>query len=893
MVRKIADYTLSAKITGDASEFVSAIKTAENAESKFSSSMEKIGRSVESVGKSLTSKVTKPALIAGAALGKLTLWNGFQRLTTIDDAKTKMEALGLSAKDTASIMGACNKAVTGTAFGLDEAAKVAASAGAAGVKAGADMEKYLKRVANTASAAGSSMSEIGYVLNKVRTNGRATNEELMELADRGIDAYGMLAKQMGTTKDSIRDMASSGSISCDQLETALDSLGDAAKKMGTSFSAEVKNLKASFSRIGANFLDAGGTGGGMFSQLKTIIPEITSVTKRFESVASIAGASAGKSFAPLTKAIQNAVQNFNKLSDTQVQSIAKTAGVGYAFATALGPAIEATGKFMQSVSAISGVTGRMKSTVSGLFSGLANSFKSIDPTPFQKAFSTIKSGLSSTNSAFKTFGAGLKEWFGNSAVFQKFSGAASTAFSKAQNAAANAFAALDLGFNNTRGKIGNFANDISSKFAKLANSGGMFSGFAENISKSFGNIGTRLNMTFSQSFGIATGKLQNFISTVGAMAAEIFPVFAKAFNVAAFVGLITAAFGAINMATSGQFAAMITTFSVQVTTMLSNVVNLVTTYGPTLMASGTQAILALVNGLISALPQLLIVGVQIISQLVMGISAALPQLIPAAVNCVLSLVSALLSNVGSIISAGLQLIQGLAVGVVSAIPIVAQKAPQVVQRLVSAIVSNLPQLISAGVKLIVALAKGLIQAIPSVVAAVPRIIVAIVRGFTSHNWGGVGGNIVKGIASGLSSFAGTVYAKAQAIADKIKSILNIKAHIAAFFSIHQSKKAHGGRVNAPHYAGGGYKNALTPIMMNEGGRGELAALPNGTMIVPHDISETYAKQAAKMAQGSGTINNSNVSITVYGAPGQNVNELAEIIEKKLANSAARAGGVFA
>ena len=34
--------------------------------------------------------------------------------------------------------------------------------------------------------------------------------------------------------------------------------------------------------------------------------------------------------------------------------------------------------------------------------------------------------------------------------------------------------------------------------------------------------------------------------------------------------------------------------------------------------------------------------------------------------------------------------------------------------------------------------------------------------------------------------------------------------------------------------------------MNEGGRGELTYLPDGTQVIPHDISEKYAKESARM-----------------------------------------------
>ena len=37
--------------------------------------------------------------------------------------------------------------------------------------------------------------------------------------------------------------------------------------------------------------------------------------------------------------------------------------------------------------------------------------------------------------------------------------------------------------------------------------------------------------------------------------------------------------------------------------------------------------------------------------------------------------------------------------------------------------------------------------------------------------------------------------------------------------------------------------------MNESGRGELTYLPDGTQVIPHDISEKYAKESARMNRG--------------------------------------------
>lgn len=39
--------------------------------------------------------------------------------------------------------------------------------------------------------------------------------------------------------------------------------------------------------------------------------------------------------------------------------------------------------------------------------------------------------------------------------------------------------------------------------------------------------------------------------------------------------------------------------------------------------------------------------------------------------------------------------------------------------------------------------------------------------------------------------------------------------------------------------------------MNEGGRGELTYLPNGSIVVPHDISMRYARESARAERSGG------------------------------------------
>src|SRR5690606_34415353 len=120
-----------------------------------------------------------------------------------------------------TIMSNALESVRGTSHGLGEAAGVAAQAVAAGIKPGRELEGVLGTVANTASAAGVSMEEMGSVFAKAATQANGVqNDVISQLADRGIPIYQALADQLGVTAGEVFNLASSGKINFEQFAAA-------------------------------------------------------------------------------------------------------------------------------------------------------------------------------------------------------------------------------------------------------------------------------------------------------------------------------------------------------------------------------------------------------------------------------------------------------------------------------------------------------------------------------------------------------------------------------------------------------------------------------------------------------------------------------------------------
>lgn len=220
-------------------------------------------------------RTLKTGLVAagGAAAGFLgtAITLGIGRLTAIDDARGKLRGLGHDAASIDTIMTSALESVKGTAFGLGDAATIAASAVAAGIAPGKDLTRYLKLTADAASIAGASLDEMGSIFNKVQTNGVAMTDDLQQLADRGIPIFTWLQKEYGVTGESLREMVMMGKVDAATFQKVIEeNIGGAALASGTTVSGAFENAKAALGRFGAALV------GPFFDQTTGVLGAITS-----------------------------------------------------------------------------------------------------------------------------------------------------------------------------------------------------------------------------------------------------------------------------------------------------------------------------------------------------------------------------------------------------------------------------------------------------------------------------------------------------------------------------------------------------------------------------------------------------------------------------------------
>ncbi|MCU1617796.1 MAG: tape measure protein [Frankiales bacterium] len=191
---------------------------------------------------------------AGAAAGSI-LSKGLDRALDIQDAEAKLRGLKLDAGGVTEVMNDALASVKGTAFGLGDAATIAASALAAGVKMGPDLTRTLKLTADAATIAGAPLSEIGAMWNKVAAGGKLTTDVVQQFQDRGVPVLQYVASQYHVTAAAAQQMVTDGKVSFADFQNAMETnLGGAAQSSGDTARGAFDNVNAALGRLGVGFV---------------------------------------------------------------------------------------------------------------------------------------------------------------------------------------------------------------------------------------------------------------------------------------------------------------------------------------------------------------------------------------------------------------------------------------------------------------------------------------------------------------------------------------------------------------------------------------------------------------------------------------------------------------
>ena len=326
-----------------------------NSFKSIGSSMQSVGGQAQNMGRSLTSSITKPALIAGTAMAGITAKLGFDRLVGLDSAKAKLEGLGYSTKEVGSITDQVSKAIEGGMTTMAEGTDVAAGALAAGVKEGKELEKYIKLVGDAAVGSNRPVSEMAMIFNRVQGQGKLMTQEL-NMVEEGMPGFSnAMAKHLGVSYDAFREMVTNGEVSSKEFLTVMDDFaGGMANAYSKSWKGMMQNTKAYIGMIGESLL------GGVFEQSKDSLHEFEKMLKSpgAQQWAKETGEKLGSAFSKLANGIKGIINWWQSLDG----STQKT----------LGGMVKWLGITLVTMGPVLTIFGKMASTIGGMFSGMSS-----------------------------------------------------------------------------------------------------------------------------------------------------------------------------------------------------------------------------------------------------------------------------------------------------------------------------------------------------------------------------------------------------------------------------------------------------------------------------------------------------------------------------------------
>lgn len=323
-----------------------------------------------------------------------------------------------------------------------------------------------------------------------------------------------------------------------------------------------------------------------------------------------------------------------------------------------------------------------------------------------------------------------------------------------------------------------------------------------------------------------------------------------------------------------DLSALIENFVESVHTFLDdNLIPRIQTMIPRMVEALTQLIGAMTPYIAPALQMLLPVIVQGIGALISGIVQALPAVVSAISEVIPMIVDQLVVLLPQITAAGVDVIAALASGIGENLPALIPAAVDAIIEVASTLVANVDKIILASGDLMAGLIRGLIEALPRVLYRLPEIIIAITSGLLKGvgSMVDVGNQMVRGLFEGIRNAGNWLYNKLRGW------VSNVLGWVKRLFGIHSPSKVFADEIGKfiPPGITVGVKEAM-PRALRDMGQ-ELGALSN--IPIPGSVSNTTHM--------------GGVSITVYGAQGQDVNALADVIMYKMQSAVESREAVFA
>ena len=361
----MADYTLSAKITGDATGFDRAIKDAKKSAGNFQKTIGDMGKKLSSAGKSLQSAGKKITMATTAFAGIAAI--GVKYNATMETYATSFEVMTGSAEKAAEVVDELKDIAASTPFEMPELAETTQLLMNYGFTADDALDK-MQMLGDISQGSAEKMNRIATAYGQMSSAGKVSLEDVKQMIEAGFNPLQEISESTGESMESLYDRISAGTISVDEITASMQrstSEGgryfQSMEKQSLTFSGQMSTLKDNVQGLLGNVTS------GIFEKLaQDVLPKInevlTTVNTAFEEGGFQGVLDAIGEMSPALDGVITKIQSFSTFLQNLGISPAAFAGI----VAAIGPAITVVGTLVRGIGGISTAISGISTAVSGL-----------------------------------------------------------------------------------------------------------------------------------------------------------------------------------------------------------------------------------------------------------------------------------------------------------------------------------------------------------------------------------------------------------------------------------------------------------------------------------------------------------------------------------------------
>lgn len=475
----------------------------------------------------------------------------------------------------------------------------------------------------------------------------------------------------------------------------------------------------------------------------------------------------------------------------------------------------------------------IKPMLPGIFDGFMQSVSNFVPA-LQSIFGTAKNIIGTIAEAFSGFFSGLTSGFKGGLTG---AGGFKTGFMAILGLISPPLKMIILLFQNFGPQIQALAAIIGSSLVPVfATLGTTIGGIASAILPAIQSAVANLMPVFVQ-----------IVNTVLQVTTTVLPVLVSLFNqLAPFLVQIAEIIGQLAAAIAPMIAQLVGSLLPVITNIITVVANIVTSLMPAAIAI-INVIMSVIQTLVPIITNILSVVISVISGIISAISPVV-SFIGTVITAIMGVISPIVAFIADIIATIVQVVGtiiGAVTGVFSTVFSVVSGTWSSICDFTSKAFNTVGSIISVLTGVVGKVFNSIYSVVSSVMGNVREFIAGVFNGIQTA-WNGLTSfvsGIFDGVSSAVADLVSTVKGFVNDVIGGINWALDVINMIPGVSIGYIPYLLHG----TDDWSGGFAR-------MNEGGRGELTYLPDGSKVIPHDVSMKYAKESARENRtGSGNI----------------------------------------